>query len=73
MRVKPCFILWMWKIVVSKKEMPLKVTKLKYSPFFEGSSLVTTHKTCTNVMYVTLHLKNQGWKRALMSPVQSRY
>lgn len=47
----------MWKIAVSKKEMLLKVAKFKYSPFFEGSCLMTSPKMCT--MYVTLHLKNQ--------------
>lgn len=57
-----------WKIAVSKEEMLLKVTKFKYSPFFEGSILVTSHKTFTNIMYVTLHLRNQDWARSLISP-----
>lgn len=62
-------MLWMWEIAIcKKKKMLLTVAEFKYSLFFEGSSLVTSHKICNNVMGVTLPLKNQDWKRSLMSP-----
>lgn len=66
-------MIWMYKIAVNKKEMLLEVAKFKYSQFFEGKSLMTFHKRCTNVMYVTLYLKTKNWKRLLMSKVQSQY
>ena len=50
------------------RKMLLREVKFKYSPFFEGSSLVTLHKICTNVTDVTSPLKNQDWKRSPMSP-----